>query len=104
MKEKAAVLEEVKTLLSDVYTYSATGHPYARLARAHGYVDGFMRALIDLGFASKEELTELVTEARDNATPIPTSTTRPASTPPGPIPRSPQPAPTRIELTGVAVA
>lgn len=103
MKEKAEVLEEVKSLLSDVYTYSASGQPYARLARAHGYVDGFMRALIDLGFATKEELTELVTVARDNATPIPASAARtPSTPPPGPIPRAPQP--TRIELTGVAVA
>ncbi len=53
-------------MLRDVFTATATGHAYARVARAHGYVDGFMRALLDTGFATKAELLDIVAEEREN--------------------------------------
>jgi hypothetical protein len=52
-------------MLKDVFTATATGNTYARVARAHGYVDGFMRALLDTGFATKEELLSLVAQERE---------------------------------------
>lgn len=68
MKDKADLLLEVRRLLADVYTHSANGHiPYARIARAHGYVDGYMKALIEMGAATKEELLEIVSSERERS-------------------------------------
>jgi len=64
---KAEVLRELETMLRDVLTAKESGRSYPRMARAHGYVDGFMRGLLDSGFASKEELLELVGRERARA-------------------------------------
>jgi hypothetical protein len=65
MQSKALVLEELRRMLKDVFAATATGHVYSRVARAHGYVDGFMRALLDTGFATKAELLALVAQERE---------------------------------------
>jgi hypothetical protein len=65
MQSKPLILEELRKMLRDVFTATATGKAYARVARAHGYVDGFMRALLDTGFATKAELLELVAQERE---------------------------------------
>ena len=67
MKEKAEVISELRTMLADVFAAKEKGEAYGRLARAHGYVDGYMRALLDIGFVSKAELLEIVNEERDRA-------------------------------------
>ena len=67
MKPKAEVMSELRTMLADVFAAKEKGEAYGRLARAHGYVDGFMRALLDLGFVSKAELLDIVNEERDRA-------------------------------------
>ena len=36
------------------------GAAYAKLARAHGYADGYMRALLDAGLVEKRELLKVV--------------------------------------------
>jgi hypothetical protein len=69
MKDKADVMEDVRRMLCDVFAAKASGETYGRLARAHGYVDGYMRALLDLGFVSKEELLELVNGERERSGP-----------------------------------
>jgi hypothetical protein len=69
MKAKADVLAEVGSMLRDVFEAKANGKAYNRIARAHGYVDGYMRALIELGFASKEELVEIVNSERERSSP-----------------------------------
>ena len=51
-------------MLRDMLTASASGAAGSRLARAHGYVDGYMRALLDLGAATRTELLEVVAEER----------------------------------------
>ena len=43
-----------------IFVARAEGAHYNRLARAHGYVDGFMRALLESGHCTKQELLELV--------------------------------------------
>ncbi len=58
------VVLDLRQLLQDVFVAKAAGHPYAKLARAHGYVDGYMRAVLDLGVLDKTELLAMVTEAR----------------------------------------
>lgn len=54
-------------MLGDVFTAKASGESYGRLARAHGYVDGYMRALLDAGFVTKGELVEVVNAEREKS-------------------------------------
>jgi hypothetical protein len=58
------MLEELRNMLHDVFVARARGNSHPRMARAHGYVDGYMRALLDGGIASKKELLQLVAEER----------------------------------------
>lgn len=67
MKTKSAVLAELESMLADLFTAKATGEVYGRLARAHGYVDGYMRALLEVGFVSKEELLKVVNAQRERS-------------------------------------
>ena len=50
----------LQILLRDVFEARAEGANYNRLARAHGYVNGYMRALLESGQATKAELLALV--------------------------------------------
>lgn len=69
MKDKADVIAELRAMLADVFTAKAQGKAYGRIARAHGYVDGYMRALIDLGIATKDELVDVVNSERERSSP-----------------------------------
>jgi hypothetical protein len=64
MRTKADMLNELKVMLYDALLAKTRGVTYPRLARAHGYVDGYMKALIDAGIATNQELLSLVSEAR----------------------------------------
>jgi hypothetical protein len=61
---KAEMLETLRVMLRDVFRLRGEGVPYARLARAHGYVDGYMRALLENAITDKQELLSLVAEER----------------------------------------
>ncbi len=65
-KSKDELLSELRGMLRDVFAAQAAGQVHARVARAHGYVDGFMRALLDAGVAGKQELLELVAAERQH--------------------------------------
>ena len=67
MKEKAQVVSELRSMLADVFSAKERGEAYARLARAHGYVDGYMRALLELGVVTKAELLEIVQVERERS-------------------------------------
>jgi hypothetical protein len=67
MKSKTEVMAELRTMLADVFTAKASGEAYGRLARAHGYVDGYMRALLELGVVSKAELLDAVNVERERS-------------------------------------
>jgi hypothetical protein len=69
MKGKAEVLSELRAMLADMFAARASCEVYERLARAHGYVDGYMRALIELGVVTKPELVELVNVERERSSP-----------------------------------
>ena len=60
-------LAAVREMLRDAWAARSGGQPYPRMARAYGYVDGYMRALLELGSVSKEELLALVAEERRRA-------------------------------------
>lgn len=64
MLEKAQMLETLRTMLRDVFRLRQDGVAYARLARAHGYVDGYMRALLEANLVDKAELLAVVAEER----------------------------------------
>ncbi|MFK7985315.1 MAG: hypothetical protein AB8I08_04720 [Sandaracinaceae bacterium] len=65
---KVNLVERVCDLVRQVTEARFTGGPYAKLARAHGYADGYMRALLDAGLVDREELLSAVAEARRNVT------------------------------------
>jgi hypothetical protein len=65
MRTRVEILTELRTMLRDVFVAKSAGGTYARLARAHGYVDGYMRALLDAGTVTKEELLEIVAGERE---------------------------------------
>ena len=64
MRAKADMLSELKRMLQDVFEARNEGANYTRLARAHGYVDGYMRALLEGDHVSKDELLALVAAER----------------------------------------
>jgi len=64
---KAAMLENLKGMLKDVFKLRREGVAYARLARAHGYVDGYMRVMLESGMATRKELLDLVASERVRA-------------------------------------
>jgi hypothetical protein len=63
--QKAEMLNELKRMLSDVLGAKSKGVTYQRLARAHGYVDGYMKALLDTGMVTQQELLSLVAAERE---------------------------------------
>jgi hypothetical protein len=65
MRTKSEMIGELKQMLRDVFAAKSAGESYARLARAHGYVDGYMRALLEIGFISRDELLEIVGSERE---------------------------------------
>jgi len=67
MRAKAELVEELRSMLRDLFAARSEGAVYTRLARAHGYVDGYMRALLESGMATKEELLAVVAEERTRA-------------------------------------
>jgi hypothetical protein len=67
MRTKVEVLSDLQTMLRDLLAAAAAGGGRARIARAHGYVDGYMRALLDLGIAEQAELLRLVAAERERA-------------------------------------
>ena len=74
---KAQMLKTLRHMLKDVFRLRADGVAYARLARAHGYVDGYMRALLETGVSEKSELLGLVAEERALADGPATTTVHP---------------------------
>jgi hypothetical protein len=67
MRSKSEIVAELRVMLRDVLAVSAAGTRYARIARAHGYVDGYMRALLDLDVVTRAELLEVVSAERERA-------------------------------------
>lgn len=65
MKEKVEVISELRAMLADVFAAKEGGHSYGRIARAHGYIDGYMRAMLELGVVTKQELLEVVNGERE---------------------------------------
>jgi hypothetical protein len=67
MRTKTEVLSELQTMIRDLIAAAAAGVGRGRIARAHGYVDGYMRALLDVGLTDQRELLQLVASERERA-------------------------------------
>ena len=61
---KDQLLGRVKNLVAEVTRARFEGGAHTRLMRAHGYADGYMRALMDVGLVTRAELLALVGETR----------------------------------------
>jgi hypothetical protein len=67
MQTKDEVLEELRAMFRNVLAAAEAGGSHVRLSRARGNVDGYMRALLDLGIATREELLGLIAAERQRA-------------------------------------
>lgn len=61
---KGELLDRVRELVVDVTRARFEGTAYAKLSRAHGYADGYMRALLDAGLVDRDTLLRAVGDAR----------------------------------------
>lgn len=61
---KDELTRTLRGLLRDVMTARFEGGAYGKLARANGYADGYMRALLDAGIVDQRELLTLVGNER----------------------------------------
>ncbi len=64
MRSKSDMLQELEAMLRDVFEARARGAEHVKLIRSHGYIDGFMKAMLDSGTASRQELLDLVARQR----------------------------------------
>jgi hypothetical protein len=67
MRTKEEMLNELRIMLRDIFTAKAAGETHVRLSRAHGYVDGYMRGLLETGMATRDDLVEIVASERERA-------------------------------------
>ena len=61
----------LRGLLREMIEVDGRGARGDKLARVHGYIDGYMRALVDLGIVSQKELLEIVLDERRRAAEAP---------------------------------
>jgi len=54
----------LRDMLKDLFAADTRGGRREKLARAHGYTDGYMRALQDLGVLSHKQLLAIVLDER----------------------------------------
>ncbi len=64
MSTKAEMLSAVEGMLKEAFLAKAEGAPQPRLARAYGYADGYLKALLDSGLATQKELLAIVANVR----------------------------------------
>jgi DNA-binding FrmR family transcriptional regulator len=61
---KSEMLQTLRTLLGDVFRLRNQGAAYAKIARAQGYIDGYMRMLMDAKVVDQRELLQLIAAER----------------------------------------
>ncbi len=64
MRSKAEMLAKLRTMLHDVFEARERGSNQSRIARAHGYADGYMRGMLETGMVTQKELLAIVAEQR----------------------------------------
>ncbi|HEY3493059.1 MAG TPA: hypothetical protein VGK73_00165 [Polyangiaceae bacterium] len=63
-KSKAEMHDILRALLRESLRLQASGGNQPKLALAQGYVDGFVRALVESGLSDHKTLLEIVREVR----------------------------------------
>jgi hypothetical protein len=61
---KAGSIAELRRALRESLTLQNQGSTFPKLSRAQGYVDGYMRAILDSGVCTQRELLAVVAEER----------------------------------------
>lgn len=64
VQSKENMMQELTTMLRELFAQRRDGVAISRLARSHGYVDGYMRVMLDAGVATKSELLNVVAAER----------------------------------------
>lgn len=64
MGAKDQMLQQLQDLIKKMLDMRYRGGDYNRLAHAQGLVDGYMRALLETGMASQDELLGIVRDMR----------------------------------------
>ena len=63
-KSTAELVDQLRALLHEAFSLRHQGAVAARIQRAHGYADGYMRMLMDSGMMDARTLLALVAEVR----------------------------------------
>jgi hypothetical protein len=63
-QSKAELLDNLRVLVRDMLRLRSQGGAHAKLAHATGYVDGYMRVLLETGVADHKALLALVADER----------------------------------------
>jgi hypothetical protein len=66
-KTEAELLDILRSLLRETFRLQSEGATQPRLSQALGYVDGYVRALIETGAADHRALLAIVREVRSEA-------------------------------------
>ncbi len=64
VQSRTEMFHHLEALLREALELRTRGGAYAKLARAHGCIDGYMRAMIEMGIAEQTELLRLVADVR----------------------------------------
>ena len=64
MRSRMEMMADLRKHLRQCLVAQAEGGSFTKLARAHGFVDGYMRAMLEGGQATKQELLEVVATER----------------------------------------
>ena len=63
-KSTLEMLETLRGLVRDALRMRSEGSSYARLSRASGLIDGYMRVLLESGLVEARELLQIVARER----------------------------------------
>jgi hypothetical protein len=61
---KSEMLQNLRMLLREAFQLRNRGAAYAKISRAQGYADGYMRMLLDAQIVDQRELLHLIGEER----------------------------------------
>lgn len=61
---KSEMLQNLRMLLRESFRLRNRGAAYAKISRAQGYADGYMRMLLDAQLVDQRELLRLIGEER----------------------------------------
>lgn len=65
--ERKKLVDTLRGKLHEAFMARYHGSAYARIARAVGYADGYMQAMLDAGLVSQKELITVVVGERQRA-------------------------------------